>query len=68
MHLLEGPDLGHSMILLWWKVRENEDRRSKKAEQDSTPQSHDQKASALPLRYKRSPFVLILSTYPMFSH
>ena len=55
MHLVEGPDLGHSMIYYDGKLENIEEGRSPAPGQDSNPLPHGHKTSALPLRYNHCP-------------
>ena len=52
MHLLEGPDLGHSIIYYYEKFEKKNRRREKpSARQDLNPRFPDHQASAPPLCY-----------------
>ena len=53
MHLLEGPDKGHSLIYCDGTLEKK--RLKKLARWDSNPQPHEHEVSALPLRYNSSP-------------
>ena len=53
MHLVDGPNLGHSMIYHDGKLENIAEGKSTAPGQDSNPLLHGREASALPLRYNR---------------
>ena len=65
MHLLEGPDLGHTMLYQDGKLAKK-NRRSKKpsARWDLNSQPHDHKANAQPPCYNRGPVIRQLTCDP----